>query len=57
MKKFNDFTCSAEETLGLSEAPADRPLVTCDDTGLYKYILGPVEMGGETITDAVAQVA
>ena len=57
MKKFNDFTCSAEETLGLSEAPADRPIVTCDDTGLYKYILGPVEMGGETITDAVAQVA
>ena len=57
MQKFNNFTCSAEETLGLSEAPADRPLVTCDDTGLYKYILGPVEMSGETITDAVAQVA
>jgi len=57
MKKFNDFTCSAEETLGLSEAPSDRPLVTCDDTGVYKYILGPVEMSGETITDAVAQVA
>lgn len=57
MQKFNDFTCSAEETLGLSEAPADRPLVTCDDTGLYKYILGPVEMGGETITDAAAQIA
>lgn len=57
MQQFNDFTCSADETLGLSEAPTDRPLVTCDDTGLYKYILGPVEMGGETITDATAQVA
>lgn len=56
MKKFNDFTCSADETLGLSEAPADRPLVTCDDFGVTKYILGPVEMGGETIKDAVAQV-
>lgn len=56
MSKFNDFTCSAEETLGLSEAPVDRPLVTCDEYGLYKYILGPVEMGGETITDAVAQI-
>lgn len=56
VKQFSDFTCTAEETLGLSEAPTDRPLVTCDETGMYKYILGPVEMGGETITDAVAQV-
>lgn len=56
VKQFSDFTCTAEETLGLSEAPIDRPLVTCDETGMYKYILGPVEMGGETITDAVAQV-
>ncbi|NLA65166.1 MAG: protein translocase subunit SecD [Leucobacter sp.] len=53
---FTDFTCSAEETLGLSEAPTDRPLITCDEFGFYKYILGPVEMGGETITDAVAQI-
>lgn len=56
VQQFSDFTCTAEETLGLSEAPVDRPLVTCDETGVYKYILGPVEMGGETITDAVAQV-
>ncbi len=56
VQQFSDFTCTAEETLGLSEAPIDRPLVTCDETGVYKYILGPVEMGGETITDAVAQV-
>lgn len=55
-QEFESFTCSAEETLGLSEAPIDRPLVTCDDFGVYKYILGPVEMGGETITDAVAQI-
>ncbi len=57
VQAFSEFTCSAEETLGLSEAPVDRPLITCDDTGFYKYILGPVEMGGETITDAAAQVA
>lgn len=54
--EYDQFTCSAEETLGLSEAPTDRPLITCDEFGLYKYILGPVEMGGETITDAVAQI-
>lgn len=57
VNQFTNFTCTAEETLGLSEAAVDRPLVTCDDTGLYKYILGPVEMSGETITDATAQVA
>ncbi len=56
MQQFENFTCSAEETLGLSEAPTDRPLVTCDESGLYKYVLGPVEMGGETITDAAAQI-
>lgn len=54
--EYDAFTCSADETLGLSEAPTDRPLITCDEFGVYKYILGPVEMGGETITDAVAQV-
>lgn len=53
---FDAFTCDSEDTLGLSEAPTDRPLITCDVNGIYKYILGPVEMGGETITDAVAQV-
>lgn len=56
LQQFADFTCSAEETLGLSDAPIDRPLVTCDESGVYKYVLGPVEMSGETITDAVAQV-
>lgn len=57
LAKFATFTCSAEDTLGLSEAPADRPLITCDTEGVTKFILGPVEMGGETITDAVAQIA
>lgn len=54
--QYDEFSCSAEETLGLSESPTDRPLITCDEFGVYKYILGPVEMGGETITDAVAQI-
>lgn len=56
MQRFTDFSCTAEETLGLSDAPTDRPLITCDESGLYKYVLGPVEMGGETITDATAQI-
>ena len=57
LAEFESFSCTSEAALGLSEAPADRPLITCDQYGVIKYILGPVEMGGETITDAVAQVA
>jgi preprotein translocase subunit SecD len=57
LAEFEGFTCTADETLGLSEAPTDRPLITCDESGVYKYILGPVEMSGETITDAQAQMA
>src|SRR5690606_6563287 len=33
-----------------------EPLVTCDDTGSVKYLLGPVEVAGETIADARAQM-
>jgi len=57
MQKFTAFSCTGDQTLGLSDAPSDRPLITCDQAGVYKYILGPVEMDGETITNAVAQVA
>ena len=53
--KFNAFTCLSEEAQGLGSAPDDRPLITCDATGL-KYILGPVELGGEVIDDATAQL-
>ena len=54
--EYEQFSCTGESSLGLSEAPTDRPLITCDQTGTVKYILGPVEMGGETIVDAVAQM-
>lgn len=57
MAEFAAFTCDSEAALDLSEAPVDRPLVTCDQSGLLKYILGPVELGGEVIDDATAQLA
>ncbi|MGK0715993.1 protein translocase subunit SecD [Leucobacter sp. W1153] len=56
LAEFNDFSCTSEEALGLGEAAIDRPLITCDQFGVYKYILGPVEMSGETISDAVAMI-
>jgi preprotein translocase subunit SecD len=51
-KQFTDFTCDKVEAAKTNIAPADQPLITCDTAGQYKYILGPVEVAGETITDA-----
>jgi preprotein translocase subunit SecD len=51
-KQFTDFTCDKVEAAKTNIAPADQPLITCDTNGQYKYILGPVEVAGETITDA-----
>ena len=35
-----------------ASAPADQPLITCEADGSYKYILGPVELDGSSISDA-----
>ena len=54
--KFDAFTCDMESALETGNATADRPLITCDDTGTQKYLLGPVELSGDVITDATAQM-
>ena len=54
-EKFQAFDCASDEALETGNAEADRPLITCDETGTAKYILGPVELGGEVISDANAQ--
>ena len=51
---YDAFDCANVESSGANVAPADEPLVTCDDTNTFKYILGPVEVAGETISDASA---
>lgn len=53
---FAAYDCQAEMATDLSAAPTDRPLITCDQNGIEKYILGPVELGGEVIDDATAQM-
>ncbi|MET0735469.1 MAG: protein translocase subunit SecD [Microbacterium sp.] len=35
-----------------ANAPKDEPLITCDADGTIKYILGPVELDGSSISDA-----
>ena len=54
-ERFTAFTCDSDAALDTRDAPADRPLITCDDSGTMKYILGPVELNGDVITDATAQ--
>lgn len=35
---------------------SDQPLITCDQTGTYKYLLGPVLIRGEQVTRAMPAV-
>jgi len=50
--EFDTFDCAALDESGANAAPADEPLVTCDAGRTIKYLLGPVEVSGENITDA-----
>ncbi|MGL4744548.1 MAG: protein translocase subunit SecD [Dermatophilaceae bacterium] len=51
---YDALDCSTEDALdGLVDDPA-KPLVTCEDDASAKYILGPVAVSGERITDATA---
>jgi preprotein translocase subunit SecD len=56
-QQFDEFTCDSDAALDTREQPADRPLITCDESGTAKYLLGPVELSGDVITDATAQMA
>ncbi|MFC5790664.1 protein translocase subunit SecD [Agromyces tardus] len=50
--QFDTFDCASIDSSGANAAPADEPLVTCDSGRTIKYLLGPVEVSGENITDA-----
>jgi preprotein translocase subunit SecD len=52
--KYDNFDCAELDADGANVAPADEPLVTCQDNSSYKYILGPVEVSGTTISDATS---
>lgn len=55
LSDFEQFNCDSEEALQAGESPTDVPLITCGVMDGAKYILGPVELSGEVITDAQAQ--
>jgi preprotein translocase subunit SecD len=54
LQKYSTFDCSTLSTVDTNLAPADKPLVTCQDDGSEIFILGPIEVEGETISDATA---
>ncbi len=48
--QYEAFDCSKIDTTNV--APAAEPLVTCEADESIKYILGPVEVSGENVSDA-----
>lgn len=50
--QYDSFTCEDVQDSGANVADPDVPLVTCDDQGQAKYLLGPVEVDGADISDA-----
>ena len=50
--QYLNFDCASIDAAGANVAPVEVPLITCQDDGTSKYILGPVEVAGETISDA-----
>nr|WP_245324961.1 protein translocase subunit SecD [Microbacterium amylolyticum] len=51
--EFLSYTCG-DPAHDPAHAPSGEPLITCDETGTEKYILGPVELDGAAIDDATA---
>ena len=51
MAEFLAYDCDDPANDPANE-PADQPLITCEADGSAKYILGPVELDGSSISDA-----
>lgn len=52
--QFEDLDCSDQEALDAIVDDPTTPLITCQDDGSAKYILGPVAVSGDKISDATA---
>ncbi|GMA27626.1 hypothetical protein GCM10025874_08790 [Arenivirga flava] len=52
--RFSNTDCATLDAHSLNTAPADEPLIACSDDGTQRYILGPVEVSGDQISDASA---
>ena len=54
LDKYSHFDCSTLKSVDTNLAPANEPLITCEEDGSVIYILGPIEVAGSTISDASA---
>jgi preprotein translocase subunit SecD len=54
LDKYSHFDCSTLSSVDTNLAPANKPLITCQDDGSVIFILGPIEVAGSTIADANA---
>jgi preprotein translocase subunit SecD len=54
LSKYSNFDCSTLKSVNTNLAPANKPLVTCQDDGSVVFILGPIEVEGTSISDATA---
>ena len=52
LDQYQKFDCASLESA--PAVPDDEPLITCEADSTYKYILGPVEVSGDTISDATS---
>jgi preprotein translocase subunit SecD len=50
---FDAYDCAAADNDN-SAAPEDQPLITCESDGSVKYLLGPVGVSGERISNATS---
>jgi preprotein translocase subunit SecD len=53
-EEFDSFDCASLDEGTPEVAPADQPLITCEADTSLKYLLGPIEVSGETIGDATS---
>lgn len=51
--EFLAYDCS-DPANNATKAPVDQPMIACDDLNSGKYLLGPVELDGTAIDDAVS---
>ncbi len=51
---YNSFDCSALNDPSVATAPDDKPFLSCDPNTGEKFILGPVEVDGSSITNATS---
>jgi preprotein translocase subunit SecD len=52
--EYENFNCKGKAEANSNLAPDNKPLITCDSAHSQKFILGPVELAGTSITDAEA---